>query len=100
MTDIGSALLQLLIGSPGEWEYAPGCDGLRHPPTGILLSPATPDVVVLLAAGELRTIVLSAEDHAGLYRALLPVIERHKRSVGETDRAVMAKLLKLGGAHE
>lgn len=95
MTDVGAALLKLLADSPGEWEYAPVCEGLRHLPTGVLLAPSIPGRVVLLARGESRTAVLSDDDHAALYRHALPLVERGRTGERVSHHAVLCELLKL-----
>lgn len=95
LTPIGSALLALLRDHPEEWEFAPICEGVRHTPTGILVTPSIENHVILHATNGVCSGVLSTRDEAALYAASSRVLVAFKGGHRKSHVEVLNKLLGI-----
>lgn len=98
MSDIGRALLNLLVERPGEWDY-PAEDVLRHLPTGIYLTPyyltGSQKHLVYVQRGTSLTDALTDADHAALYPVASARVATYKATRPTDSVSVLRALLKL-----
>jgi len=94
MTPIGSALLRLLVGTPGDWVFTAAFDGVRHK-TGVILATGSKDCVIVVYDTEYCSDVLSDEDHAALYRQVAPMIDAAKATRVDQHKTLLASVLHL-----
>jgi hypothetical protein len=78
MTDTGRRISELLD-VESDWTFAPACDGLRHTPTSLLLTPLA-ETQVVLAYGGTRIDCFDAEDHAVLWAKSIGIVLAHQNS--------------------